>query len=261
MSSDDKMVEISAAELERLREVERMYKTRTEVSDDHKPTGAWVPGETQASPFKGEHVALDPADLTTSYNLMISMVIPRPIAFVSTMAEDGVTNLAPFSYFACVGHSPPMLAIGFAGNKDSLVNVKATGELCVNIIGEWMVDSANFTCGNFAPEFDEFSCGFSKVPCFKIKPPRVAQSASSMECVVKDLLPYGTGTVALVEVVQFHVQEELLDTSRSAPVMRFEGYKPMCRLGGNDYGLVTDPFTLARPTDEQAEAFDRTIKK
>jgi hypothetical protein len=106
----------------------------------------WTPGTKQPSPFASDpFVSIDP-DKEGMYSLLISGVTPRPVAFVSTLNEEGIGNLAPFSFFNVVTHDPPTVMIGIVNNaggvrKDTLKNIEATKEFVVNIVGDWMVES------------------------------------------------------------------------------------------------------------------------
>lgn len=110
------------------------------------PQPDWKPGDKQPHPFgDAEFKALNPLELPSSYFLVISGVVPRPIAFVSSISGAGVGNLAPFSYFGVVAHDPPTVCVGICHKKDgtkkdTLVNIEETGEFVVNIISDWFVE-------------------------------------------------------------------------------------------------------------------------
>ncbi|CAI7926933.1 unnamed protein product [Closterium sp. NIES-54] len=168
-------------------------------------------------------VSVRVADCSSSvlYPLVISTVVPRPIAFISTLSKTGVGNLSPYSYFNAVAHNPPMLAIGHCWSngkpKDSLANILDTRELVVALISDWFVEAANHTCGPFPSEVDEMErAGLTPVPSVMVKPPRVAESAVNMECVVRHTYDVTdrdgsvTTTIVLVEVVMFHFSEHVV---------------------------------------------------
>jgi len=229
------------------------------------PNTSWKIGENQPHPFgDAEFRPIDPKKIPTSYFLGISGVVPRPIAFVSTQSKDGINNLSPFSYFSIVGHEPPTVSIGIVRNrdgteKDTLNNILETNEFVVNIIGEWMVESANHTCGNFLPEIDEMRvAGLTPLPSVIVKPPRVAESAFHMECKLSGLHQIKndegnvTSTVVFGKVELFHVIEPLVeDGPRGAPQIKFEGYRPMGRLGGDRYVHLGNYFEIPRPVIEK----------
>ncbi|CAI5459215.1 unnamed protein product [Closterium sp. Yama58-4] len=207
-------------------------------------------------------VSVRVADCSSSvlYPLVISTVVPRPIAFISTVSKTGVGNLAPYSYFNAVAHNPPMLAIGHCWSngksKDSLTNILDTRELVVALISDWFVEAANHTCGPFPPEVDEMGlAGLTPVPSVVVKPPRVAESAVNMECVVRHTYDVTdrdgnvTTTIVLVEVVMFHFSEHVVTRTPNTGKLIVDPAKlrPMCRLGGNTYGFVSHLFDIARP--------------
>jgi flavin reductase (DIM6/NTAB) family NADH-FMN oxidoreductase RutF len=158
-------------------------------------SGKWKTGENQPSPYKSLYKEYDPADLKKTgglYNLLISSVIPRPIALVSSMSKDGNLNCAPFSYFNALNHDPPLITLGLCTQgrkrqkKDTLRNIEETGEFVVNIISSWYVDSANHTSGLFPQEINEMElAGMTNLKSSKVSPPRVGESAIQLECKVR----------------------------------------------------------------------------
>lgn len=235
------------------------------VVEGQPPHMSWKPGEKQPPPgaLDTDHVRLDPATLKSCYSLIISAVVPRPIAFVTSTAPDGTVNLSPFSYFSAVGHDPPMLAFSVCRNgdgskKDTLVNVEANGEFVVSIMSEWFVEAANHTCGRFPPDVDEMAVsGLTPAESTVVVPPRVKESAVNMECKVRhtyDIVNRKgkvTTTVVFGEVVMFHVFRHLVNEAGAGegkPTVKLEGYKPISRLGGNTYALLGSVFDLARPS-------------
>lgn len=253
-----RMVTIAADELARLQALAE------KVGDVGKSPNQWKPGDKPEKPFKGKHVTLKTEELKSAYPLIISTVVPRPIAFVSSCLPDGSSpNLSPYSYFNCMGHDPPIISLGCSKtskgeHKDSFTNIDAANSFCVNIISEWMVEAANATCGLFPRNVDEFGVGFTKAPCVKVPAPRVEESAVSLECVVKHKIDIGNSTVVLAEVVAFHVQEELLDLSHTHPSVKFEGYRPVSRLNGNNYGHVTEWYEIKRPDSKAFEQWPKS---
>jgi flavin reductase (DIM6/NTAB) family NADH-FMN oxidoreductase RutF len=229
------------------------------------PHPAWVPGGKQPVPYAGQHVALRPEEVPGGcYHLMISSVVPRPIALCSTISGDGQTfNLAPYSYFGAVSHDPPCVVVSICrsgarggGKKDTLVNAEATGELCINIMSEWYVESANHCCGNYDPGVDEFELsGLSKAPSKLIKAPRVAEAAVSLECKVRNLQEIEnaqgkvTTTIVLAEVIMFHLHEGVYTPPPEGgkATVDCEKLQPISRLGGNTYGTSLTNFDLPRP--------------
>uniref|UniRef100_A0A061SEF3 Flavo protein oxygenase n=1 Tax=Tetraselmis sp. GSL018 TaxID=582737 RepID=A0A061SEF3_9CHLO len=229
------------------------------------PHPDWKVGENQPPPFSGEEMmALDPSELggARAYPLVISAVVPRPIAFVCTLSAAGVRNLAPFSYFGAMSHDPPHVCIGICrsrskatGKKDTLANILATKEFTLNMMSEWFVESANHTCGEFDDDVDELSlAGLTPLPSLKVAPPRVKESSVHLECKLVHTYEvrneYGvvTATIVIGRVVMFHVHKEVAGKTPSGNVIvDFQRYKPVSRLGGNTYGRTAGTFDLPRP--------------
>ncbi len=196
---------------------------------------------------------IDPTTYTGSvYHLVTSTVIPRPIGWASSLDAGGVPNLAPFSFFNAVSGEPPimMLSVGQRNGraKDTLANITATREFVLNIVSEHVAQQMNQTSGSFAPDVDEFKVtGLTPVPSVKVKPPRVAEAAVTMECVlVKAVpLPRSEYTVILGEVVWFHIDDGVLDErGRVDPVK----LAPVARLGGRSwYTTLGRIFEMKRP--------------
>ncbi|RKO97894.1 hypothetical protein CAUPRSCDRAFT_10471 [Caulochytrium protostelioides] len=170
--------------------------------------------------------------------------------------------MAPFSYFNVVCHRPPVVMISInvppAGPKDTLANIKASGEFTVNIMSEWYVNSANYTCINAPAGYDEMAAGgVAKQPSTVVKPPLAADAAISFECTVLDPARTGTPMVPLRDddgnvnttvvfglIEQVHVREDVLDERGNVDLAKL---KPLGRAGGNDYVRVLEGFTLRRP--------------
>ena len=140
-------------------------------------------------------LTIDPAEHLPRqiYKIMTGIIVPRPIALVSTVDSEGVANLAPFSFFCGVGSKPPTVlfcpALRATGGtdpalrKDTLRNVEETGEFVVNVVSDAIAAAANVTAAEVAPEVDEFElAGLTPVPSEIVRPPRVAESPAQMEC-------------------------------------------------------------------------------
>lgn len=199
---------------------------------------------------------IDPSkqDLRANYKLLIGAVLPRPIAFVSTADADGNPNLAPFSFFTGATPAPPTVVFAplrrFSDGqeKDTLRNIRATGEFVVNVVTEDIVELANDTAVEFAPGVSEFAeTGLTPVPCEVVKAPRVGESPISMECrliQVVDLGPEaaGGGSLVIGEVLRFHVRDDLIEDGR----IDTEALHPVGRLAGSEYTTLGRRFTLER---------------
>jgi flavin reductase (DIM6/NTAB) family NADH-FMN oxidoreductase RutF len=224
------------------------------------PNMKWTPGMNQPKPFEnGTFKSFDPNTIS-SYSLLISGVVPRPVAFVSTQSIDGVGNLAPFSYFSAVSHDPPVVCVGICNNrdgskKDTLVNIETTKEFVVNIISDWFVESANYTSGAFKPNVDEgVQAGLTYLPSDIVAPKRVNESAFHMECRLSATQEIRNdkgdlaSTVVFGRVVRFHVLEPLLEEGPSKnPQVKYEGYRPLGRLGGDKWVSLGDHIDIPRP--------------
>ncbi|MGA7315968.1 MAG: flavin reductase family protein [Silvibacterium sp.] len=188
------------------------------------------------------------------YKLMIGMVVPRPIAFVSSLDEHGVRNLAPFSYFMACTASPPVVCFvssyrsGDTPTKDTLRNIVTTKEFVVNIVSEEFAEQMNLTAADVAPEVDEFELsGLTPVASELVKPPRVGESHAQMECRLRQLLQIGNhpggGTVIFGDVLRFHVDPAVVDGHKINP----EKLKAVGRMGGPTYVRTRDRFDMTRP--------------
>lgn len=204
-------------------------------------------------------VGIDPAEHPHGqiYKLMSGIIVPRPIALVSTMDKEGVANLAPFSFFCGVGSAPPTLVFcpvlraedsHPTARKDTLRNVEETGEFVVNIVSEALSEAANATAAEVAPEVDEFQlAGLTPVECLKVRAPRVLESPAAMECkllqaVYTSRRP-GGGVIVVGEIVQFHVRADIFDNFRVDPA----GLDAVGRMAGNTWVRTRDRVEHQRP--------------
>ncbi len=191
------------------------------------------------------------------YTLLISSVVPRPIAFVSTCAANGATNLAPFSFFSAVCYAPAMVSISMAKKrsgdervkKDTLRNIEATGELVVNIATEALMTRLNQTSANYdygVSEIDEI--GFTPVPSDVVAPPRIAECPVSMECVLDRVIELGRGgatSLVIAEVRRFHVADAVWDEAHRD--VDPNALRPLARLGRSLYGTLGPVHDVPRP--------------
>jgi len=203
-------------------------------------------------------VQFDPAALPPNgmYKLLISSVVPRPIAWVSSVDASGVRNLAPFSYFMAITDDPPTIAFscsyrgaGADGKKDTLRNVEATGEFVVNVVDDDRAAQMNVTSGDYPPEVDEFEmAGLSVAPGARVRAPRVADAPISMECRLDRVVPVGRANLVLGRIVYMHVRDGLYDAATGRVDMR--RLRPLGRLAGNLYTHVHDIFEMKRPNPD-----------
>jgi flavin reductase (DIM6/NTAB) family NADH-FMN oxidoreductase RutF len=182
-------------------------------------------------------VDFDPAEMAgrAFYRLINSVVVPRPIAWVSSLSADGVGNLAPHSFFTVACVDPPVVQFTSVGRKDSLRNVEATREFVVNLTPEWLFEQVNATATDFPPEGDEFAeVGLEREPSLRVAPPRVVGSPAALECVLEDTTSFGDSTVVFGRVVHIAIEEEVLVDGHP----EIERLKPLARLGRNEWGLL-----------------------
>lgn len=198
---------------------------------------------------------IDPANTSQKdiYKILTGSVIPRPIGWVSSISEDGIPNLAPFSFFNAVGEDPPhvMFSTVRSGNtnKDTLNNVLATKQFVVNMATEDLAEAVNATSVNLPPDGNEFEyAGLTPAASELVRPPRVKESPISFECVLvhhysleghKD----GGATIMIGRIVMFHVDESvLLDDFK----INQEAYRPIARLAGSNYAKLGEIFSIKR---------------
>lgn len=194
---------------------------------------------------------IDPKTLSPreAYRLLITLVVPRPIAWVSTLDEEGRANLAPFSFFGGVTSHPPtvMVSVGRrkGGHKDTAKNLLATGEAVVHVPHRPLAEAMVQTSAEAAPEVDEFElAALAKAPSLKVAPPRVAGAAVALECRLAQHLEVGEGPndVFLLEVVQIHLADEYAVDGRADPAK----LAAVGRLGGSLYCTTAEPFEITR---------------
>lgn len=179
------------------------------------------------------------------YRLLTSLVVPRPIAWVSTLSADGIPNVAPHSYFNAISSDPLVIHFTSTGVKDTLTNVRATGEFVVNVVNEDLVEEANLTAANFPAEENEFEwASLETAPSTFVKAPRVAASPAAFECRVHSIVSIGNGNMVFGDVLCIHVDESVMRDGVVAPDL----LKPVGRLGGAGYTAAAKGiFELHRP--------------
>jgi len=192
-----------------------------------------------------------------TYKLLVATVVPRPIAWVTTLDTQGALNAAPYSFFNAMSGSPPVVCIGIGGRKpadakDTGNNIRATGQFVVNLVSHDVGRQMVITAIEFPPEVNEVhQAGLTTIPSTKVKPPRIAESPVSLECERLVLVDVGIDrTVVMGTVVAMHVRDDcVLDASRcyiDTPKLDLIG-----RLhGGGWYGRQTDLYEMPRiPVD------------
>ncbi|MFD1737216.1 flavin reductase family protein [Bacillus salitolerans] len=196
----------------------------------------------------------DTLEWKDAYKLLVGSIVPRPIAFVSTVDQDGVANLSPYSFFTAICADPMLVCFspmrkGTTGEKkDTLLNIESTKEFVINIVGSSIAEQMNDTAIEYEKTIDEFEVtGLTKVGSMTVKPPRVKESLVHLECVLHEVLHFGdhpgSGSLVIGKVQHVHVDDELyfdgkIDTEKLDPIGRLAGQmftKPM-----------TDTFELVR---------------
>jgi len=192
------------------------------------------------------------------YKLLVGSVVPRPIAFVSSMDADGIRNLAPFSFFTVASANPPIVCFcpmirgaandGLQATKDTLRNIIATHEFVVNVVSEEFAEKMNACSAELPPEVDEFLVsGLTPVASDVVRPPRVGEAHVQMECRLQQVVHVSTeplgGSLVLGEVLRFHVSASLLDNFRVDP----DKLRAIGRMAGSTYARTRDRFDMERP--------------
>ena len=198
---------------------------------------------------------IDPADLDGReiHELMVGCVVPRPIAFVSTIGEDGVYNVAPFSFFTLLSMHPTV--VGFAigrkrggSKKDTLVNIEFSRDYVINVVSEAIAPAMNQASGDYPSHVDEFKeAGLTPVASDVVKAPRVAESPIQIECRLMQIMEFGVfpriHNFIVGEVLAVHVQDDLIVDG----VIKSDRLKAVGRLGEDLYCRTGDLFEMKRP--------------
>lgn len=189
-----------------------------------------------------------------NYKLLIGSIIPRPIAFVTTLSSEGVLNAAPYSYFTIVTANPPMIAVSVqrreGERKDTSRNVIAKGQFVVHISDESYIGQINQAAAPLPPDQSEvIATGLTPVESVKIDVPGIAEASIRMECVLEQAIPLGgtegapAADLLIGRVVQFHIADALYDKGH----IDAEGLKPVSRLAGSSYAKLGEQFVMERP--------------
>lgn len=195
--------------------------------------------------------SLDP---DSAYKLLVGAVQPRPIAWVSTVAADGIPNLAPFSFFTVASRNPPTLAVSIGtrdggGVKDTLANIRATSEFVVNVASVDQHVAVSASSLPVAADVDEFGlAGMTPAPAAQVRPPRVAEAPIALECRLREEIPIGADVVVFGTVVHAYVDDGLLDDGMHVDT---GALRPLGRLAGPWY---SGPLTAVPQTPAQAVA-------
>lgn len=196
-------------------------------------------------------ISIDPTtnNERENYKLLIGSIIPRPIAFVTSMSKEGVLNGAPFSYFNIVSSDPPMISVSIGrrnGNrKDTSRNILESKEFVVHIVDEDNVEKINQTAASLAPDQSEVALvGLTPIDSEIISVPGIKEAKIRMECTLEHSLELGNNNDLIIgKIVRFHVIEELYEKGRIDP----RGLAAVGRLAGSKYAKVGEIFSIERP--------------
>ena len=205
-------------------------------------------------------VEFDKAGPETVYKILIGSILPRPIAWVSTLSKTGIPNLAPFSFFTVASSNPPVLCFApalkleliegtqKAKPKDTLKNIQDTGEFVVNIVSQEIAEKMNQSSGNYEGGVNEFEMtGLTATPSQHIAPPRVAESLINFECRLNQIISFGehpgAGNLVLGNIICAHMAESVYKNGR----VDLDVLHPIGRLAGMEYCAVKDRFVMMRP--------------
>jgi flavin reductase (DIM6/NTAB) family NADH-FMN oxidoreductase RutF len=191
---------------------------------------------------------IDPGDQEgrVLYFLLNSIVVPRPISWISTVSADGVFNLAPHSYTTVLSPDPPVVGFVSVGEKDTLRNVQETGDFVYHTAGREFLSSINLSAADFPADESEFDwTGLEPVPSTLVKSPRVASAPVAMECRLEGVqrIKKSRNHLVLGEVVRIHLAERIMTGDRVDP----EKFRPAGRLSGSLYSAQGEIIELRRP--------------
>lgn len=177
------------------------------------------------------------------YRLLTAVVVPRPIAWVSSVSPEGVDNLAPHSFFTVASTNPPIVQFTSVGEKDSLRNITESKEFVVNLAPAALLEEVNATGTNFPPDVSEFdAAGLTREPSLTVAAPRVKESLAVLECRLHSVLPMGDSTLVFGEVTHAAVSDEVLEGSHP----RIDLLEPLSRLGLDEWGTQSTVQELKR---------------
>jgi len=193
-------------------------------------------------------------DAQSSYQLLTHLVVPRPIAWITTVNAAGLVNLAPFSFYNLMSTAPPVVVFSptlkaDGSKKDTLNNLVFLGECVIHVSTEDLAQRINLTAKALPPDESEVILAeLHTVPSTVVTPPRIVEAAAAMECVVRQIIPLGAlpgaGNLVIAEIVMVHIRDELLgvDGNIDPQLLRAVG-----RLGGDNWCKITETFPMKRP--------------
>jgi flavin reductase (DIM6/NTAB) family NADH-FMN oxidoreductase RutF len=200
-------------------------------------------------------LSIDPAQQTEreNYKFLIGSIIPRPIAFVTTLSKDGVVNGAPFSYFNIVSANPPMISLSIqrleGKQKDTARNMLESKEFVVHIVDDQNVEMVNETAATLPPDQSEVELTkLTPVESLTIAVPGVKEAKIRMECIVEHTVELGDSDspscdLIIGKIVQFHIDSAIYEKGRIDP----RGLAAVSRLAGHGYAEIGEIFSIKRP--------------
>ena len=202
---------------------------------------------------------IEPNDFEGFNRVLTGVIVPRPIALVSSVSTTGVVNLAPFSFFNAIAYDPATIVLGISRSagwkdKDTLANIEATGEFVVNVVVDDIAAAMNSTAAEYPADVDEFDIsGLTAAPSEIVSAPRVAESPVNMECRLNQVVPIGDDAEAhalvIGDIALMHVRDDIIDGHR----INHRRLKPVGRLAGNMYCNTHDVYELVRPVYDKGE--------
>lgn len=201
-------------------------------------------------------ITINPAetDRKQVYKLMTGSIVPRAIAWVSSISPEGIPNLAPFSFFTAVSSEPPTILFcpslrsSDKSEKDTYHNVVSTGEFVVNFVNESTAEAMNITATEFPADVDEFAqAGLTAIPSVLVKAPRILESPIHFECKLLQTVDVGDGHIVIGEIIYMHFSETVFREGNYIDTLALQ---PIGRLAGNSYSRVNDLFQLVRPASQ-----------
>ena len=211
----------------------------------------------RVAPVPLHAMILDPraTDTASFSHFMNSVIMPRPIAFVTTVDSSGRPNAAPFSWYVGLAVRPPMLGVSLSprdgGPKDTLRNIRDTREFVVNVVTRAMAERIVRASGDWPAEVNELALvGLTAVPADLVRPPLVGESPVNLECRFDREIAFGESTFVVGEILRAHVRDEVLTEGR-VDVSKLD---PLGRLGGSQYTTLGELMRLPRPKVERGPA-------
>ena len=195
-------------------------------------------------PFERRHLFSPDDEDVNAYRLMTAVVVPRPIAWVTSLSAEGTVNLAPHSFYTVACARPPIVQFTSVGSKDTLRNVLDTGEFVVNLAYGPLLRAVNNSSAAFAPDESEPAhLGITMEPSEKVLPPRVKDSPVSIECLLHSTQELGDSTVVLGSVVLFTVADDVLVGGHP----EYDRLDPLARLGKDEWAVHAEVVSIKRP--------------